>query len=189
MKGKFFLVSVLVPAYLLTGCITVFVPVITPTPPPTPTAIILPTLPPPPTATIVASPTTVQPAPVCSVDPFAGVCTVPSVSGLSKSCIAKIPYTLVGITPGSTFEILDEGMTCRDEKVRGGVQQYSCTGEQLYSYEVKVCNAACAAPSLQTDSARCAEGFGYSAAAGCCWSTSALEAGCVIYKVDIGGCQ
>ena len=189
MKGKSLVVATLILAHLLTGCITVFVPVVTPTPPPTPTAIVIPTLPPSPTATIVPSPTAIQPAPVCSVDPFAGACTDPSLSGLSKSCIAKVPYTLVGISPGSTFEILDAGMTCRDEKVRGGVQQYSCTGEQLFSYEVKVCNAACGAQPLEMDSARCDAGYGYSAAAGCCWPTSALEAGCVIFKVDIGGCQ
>jgi hypothetical protein len=107
---------------------------------------------------------------------------------LNKSCNKKVPYTLVGISPGATIEVLDKGLTCKDEKVWGGVQQYSCTGEPLYSYEIKVCAAACSAPPLDLETERCPKGYGYSAAAGCCWSTTALEVGCVIYKVDISSC-
>ena len=185
MKSKYLLASVFVLACLLTGCVTVFVPVDTPTP--APTAIIVATLPPP-TRTPVASPTQFQFAQTCSADPLAEVCSRPSVGILSKSCIKKVPYVLLGLTPGSTFEVVSPGMTCKDEKVHGGVQQVSCTGQQLYSYELKVCDTACSTLQLETDTDQCPHGYGYSAAAGCCWPTSVLEAGCVIYKVDIGAC-
>ena len=178
--------AVLFLAFLLTGCITVFVPVDTPTPPPT--TIILPTLPPP-TQTLVSSPTSVPFAPLCSVDPLASACKPPTVSTLSKSCIKKIPYSLVALPPGSTFEIVEPGMTCKDEGLRGGQQQISCTGQQLFSYELKVCDSSCYAAHLEADTTQCQDGYGYSSAAGCCWPTSALEAGCVLYKVDIGACN
>jgi hypothetical protein len=185
MKRYFYLESIFVLSIMLTGCVTVFVPVDTPTP--APTAIILATLPPP-TSTPTAAPTKVQPAPICSVSPSAGVCTAPSAAMLSKSCVKKIPYTLVALSPGSTFEVVDSGITCKDEGLRGGQQQISCTGQQLYSYTLKVCDPVCAAVPLTTDLDRCSDGYGYSAEAGCCWPTSALEAGCVLYKVDIGFC-
>ncbi len=175
-----------VPAvFLLAGCVTVFVTVEPPTP--SPTSIILSTLPPP-TDPVVASPSPAPFTPACRADPLVEACSAPTAGMLSKSCIKKIPYTLVGISPGATFEILDAGMTCKDEKVRGNAHQYSCTGRQLYSYHVRVCNPDCAA-ALAADSGQCPAGNGFSESAGCCWPLPAAEAGCVTYKVDIGGCQ
>lgn len=185
MKKYFYRAVIFVLSILLTGCLTVFVPVDTPTP--APTAIVLATLPPP-TKAVTATPTAIQPAPLCSVDPLVGACSVPSAAILSKSCVKKIPYTLVAFPPNSTFEIVEPGMTCKDEGVRGGQQNISCTGQQLYSYDLKICDPACSAPQLEADIGQCSEGYGYSAAAGCCWPTSTLEAGCVIFKVDIGFC-
>lgn len=184
MKGKIYFASVLVLASLLTGCITVFVPVDTPTP--GPTAILLATLAPSPQSSTVSP--IPQQAPVCSSDPLSDDCSLPSASMLSKSCIKKIPYTLLGISPGASFEVTDPGLVCKDEGLRGGVQQVSCTGQQLTSYEIKVCNSLCNA-ALETDGSQCAEGYGYDAAAGCCWPIPDLETGCILYKVDIGGCQ
>lgn len=169
--------------FLLAGCITVFVPVDTPVPPPT--NIILPTVSPLP---LEPSPTSVSFAPSCRADPLVETCSVPQAGMFSKSCIKKVPYTLVGISPGSTFEVVDAGMTCKDEGLRGSAHQYSCTGQQLYSYHVKVCNPACSA-ALITDGAQCPDGYGFSESGGCCWPLPAPDDGCVIYKVDIGGCK
>jgi hypothetical protein len=185
MKRLYSLAFVFVLAGLLAGCITVFVPVNTPTP--APTAIILSTLPPP-TSTSVVSPTSRPQAPVCAADPLAGACSLPTGGMLNKSCNKKVPYTFLGFSAGSTLEVTDPTLICKDEGLRGGVQQFSCTGQQLISYEIKVCNPACTA-SLETGTGQCADGYGYSAAAGCCWPLSDVEPGCIEYKVDIGGCQ
>jgi len=185
MKWRYTLAFVFILAIFLTGCITVFVPVNTPTP--APTAIVLPTLSPP-TETLVPTIIPIQPAPKCSVDPFAGACTDPSVGTLNKTCNKKIPYTSVGISADATFEVLDAGMTCTDEKIWSGVHQFSCTGEPLHSYRVKVCTASCSAPPLDMIAGRCPTGYGYSSAAGCCWPIADIEPGCVIYQVDIGAC-
>lgn len=172
--------------FLLSGCITVFVPVETPTS--VPTAISLPVNPTP-TQSVIASPTSIQPAPLCSVDPFASVCALPEVTTLSKLCVKKVPYTLVALPPESTFEVVDPGLVCRDEGLRGGKRQISCTGPQLYSYDLKVCNSACSVLPLETGTAYCEDGYGYSADAGCCWPVPVLEAGCILYKVDISACN
>jgi hypothetical protein len=185
MKRNDCLVPVFIFAFVLTGCITVFVPVETPTPPPT--AIILPTNPQPPTETLVPSPTVVPFAPFCSVDPLAAACSAPKVETLSKSCIKKVPYTLVALPPGTTFETVS-GLTCKDEGLRAGEQNISCTGHELISYNLKVCNPACFVASLETNTSYCPAGYGYSSAAGCCSSLSELGDGCVVYKVDIGAC-
>lgn len=179
MKKALFLGGIFLSA--LTGCITVFVPVDTPTP--FPTIIPLSTASPPP-----ASPTALPFAPFCAADPLAGACSEPTIAILSKSCIKKIPYTLVGISPGSTLEVLDAGMTCKDEKERGRFHQYSCSGQQLHSYRIKVCNPACTA-LLTAESGQCPPGYGFNESANCCWPLGGADAGCVTYKVDIGGCK
>jgi len=194
MKRNFNPVVLLVIACLSIACLTVVASVVTLTPAPTATRLsILPSQPgvvvPSPTSIIVPSPTLVQIAPLCTVDPLAGACPTPTVRTQSKFCVKKLPYTLLEIPPGATFESMDTGMTCKDEGLHGGVHQVSCTGQQLYSFELKVCDTACSAAQLKTGTGQCPDGYGYSAGAGCCWPTSALEAGCVIYKVDIGACQ
>lgn len=184
MKWQFSLASLFIFAAFLTGCITVFVPV--PTPTPVPTAILLPTLPSP---TVVVIPTTTSPqAPVCAVDPLAGACSLPTGGLLNKNCIKKVPYTFLGFTAGSTLEIADPALVCKDEGLRGGIQQFSCTGQELTSYNIKVCNPTCTV-MLESGTDRCEEGYGYSAQAGCCWPLSDVKPGCIEYKVDIGGCQ
>lgn len=172
----------LVLTFLLSGCITVFEPVDTPTPPPTPiftSTVYVPTSEP--------TQTEIPFAPACGSDPLTEACSTPTVGALSRSCIKKVPYILLGIPPGSTFETLDPGLTCKDEKVRGGVQQYSCSGQQLYSYRVKVCNPGCAA-ALTADELKCPPGDGFSESGACCWPLPSQDDGCVTHKVDVGGC-
>jgi hypothetical protein len=175
-------------ACLMIGCVPVSAPTEIPTIVLVPTEKSHPILPSS-TSIILPSPTVVQEAPLCTTDPLAGTCSTPKVGTLSKFCVKKLPYTLLGIPPASTFQPMDPTLICKDEGIRGEVRQVSCTGQQLYSYEIKVCDANCSGAQLETGSDRCPDGYGYSAEADCCWLTSTLEPGCVIYKVDIGSCQ
>jgi hypothetical protein len=185
MKGNRVPFILFLLASLATGCLQVAVPEVTPAPSLPPTSHpVLPQV----TKTSLPSPTAVEEAPLCTTDPLAGVCSVPKVGMLSKFCVKKLPYTLLGIPPGSTFQPMDAELVCKDEGIRGEVRQVSCTGRELYSYEIKVCDANCSGAQLEADSARCPDGYGYSAEAGCCALPSTLEPGCVIYKVDIGAC-
>jgi hypothetical protein len=189
MKHNSALIAMLILSVLaLSACNSVFVPAPTPTPAPT---AILPTSAPPPIQPVVASPTaSVQSAPLCTVDPLALACTPPLVEERDKFCVKKIPYALMALPVGTNFQPADSGLTCTDEGVRDGMQMVSCTGKRLVSYDLKVCNSTCsAAAPLTTGTAQCPQGYGYNAAAGCCWPMPAPDAGCKLFKVDIGTCE
>lgn len=174
----------------LSGCLTVFVPVSTPTP--GPTAIELATLAPTsalPLETAASASTQVQTAPMCAVDPLVTSCAAPTVEQRDRFCVKKYPYALIAAPPGVTFEPATVGLKCTDEGIRNGDQIISCTGPELLSYNLKVCNAACNAFLLDTTSGKCSTGYGYSAAAGCCWPVPTDDAGCILFKVDIGSCN
>lgn len=189
-RASFFALALLTLSVLLSGCLTVFVPVSTPTP--GPTAIPLPTL-----APTIASPletalpaSSQQPsAPMCAVDPLVTSCAAPAVEQRDKFCVKKYPYVLIAAPPGVTFEPATEGLKCTDEGLRGGDQIISCTGPELLSYNLKICNATCNASLLDTTSGKCAAGYGYSAEGGCCWPVPVNDSGCILFKVDVGTCN
>ena len=191
MNPKPTLVALLILAVLaLSACSSVFGPAAAPTS--VPTAILLPTNPPPPTIQpVVASPTaSVQSAPLCTVDPLASACTPPLVEERDRFCVKKVPYALMALPVGTTFQPADAGLTCSNEGVHDGMQMVSCTGKRLTSYDLKVCNSTCsAAVPLATGTGQCPQGYGYNAAAGCCWPMPAPDAGCSLFKVDIGTCE
>jgi len=172
---------------LLTGCLTIFVPVGTPTSAPTAPqpAATAPIMPP---ATAVPLPTQAQSAPICSVDPLISSCAAPQVEERSKYCVEKYPYVQFAVEPGVTFESLSPDMKCSDQGIRGGDQVIACTGQYLIAYDMKVCKAACSASALSVDD-RCAQGYGFSPEAGCCWPLPTDDAGCVLVKVNIGACR
>ena len=174
-----FILSVLA----LSACNSIFVPV--PTLTPAPTAILLPTNPLP-----IASPTaSAQSAPLCSLDPLAEACMPPFVEALDKFCVEKMPYVLLALPVGSTFQPADAGLTCTDEGVRDGAQMVSCTGQHLISYNLKVCNSTCsAAAPLASRTGQCPESYGYNSGGNCCWPMPAPDAGCILFKVDVGTC-
>lgn len=191
MKRTLFLALVFVTvSLLLSSCLTVFVPVDTPTP--GPTTIELPTLAPTsslPLETAAPASTQLQSAPMCAVDPLVTSCASPTVEQRDKFCVKKYPYVLVAAPPGVTFEPATAGLKCTDEGIRGGDQIISCTGPDLLSYNLKVCNAACSVSLLDTASGKCPTGYGYAAEGGCCWPVPATDAGCILFKVDIGTCN
>jgi len=190
MKHRSVLIAMLVLSMLiLSACNSIFVPAITPTS--VPTAMLLPTNPPPPIQTVAASPTaSVQSAPLCTVDPLASACTPPLVEERDKFCVKKVPYVLMALPVGTTFQPAESGLNCTDESVRDGKQMVSCTGARLNSYDLKVCNSTCsAAAPLATGTGQCPDGYGYNAAAACCWPMPAPDAGCILFTVDIGSCE
>lgn len=182
--------AILASSLVLSACLTVFVPVSTPTP--GPTAIELPTLAPTsslPLQTAAPAATSSQFAQMCAVDPLVTSCAVPPVEQRDKFCVKKYPYVLIAAPPGVTFEPASPGLKCTDEGLRGGEQIISCTGPELFSYNLKVCNAACNASALDTAGGKCPAGYGYAVEGGCCWPVPTTDAGCVLFKVDVGTCN
>ena len=139
-------------------------------------------------ATDTAAPATAE---IASVIPYAPACDAgvtipaPTVEETNKVCVTKIPYTALRITEGSTYEALDPALKCNEELTKDGFTVISCTGQQLFSYQLKVCKP----PKLSNeDLAQCSTGSTFSLANQCCVAAPPEEAGCITFKVDIRGC-
>ena len=102
------------------------------------------------------------------------------------TCITKIPYTTVSIPLEATYESLNDAMTCDIAEIRDEDVLVACTGQQLYSYKLKVCNPQPELPS--SEAGRCPEGACYNEANQCCVKPPAAGAGCVEFQVDMKSC-
>ena len=136
-------------------------------------------------------PTQPQYAPFCDAAP-AG-CEAPTVEMLdNKYCVEKVPYAIMSVPAGTTYESLDPDFQCVDQMHSDGNLRLTChsvTSKELLSYDIKVCNGSCTAPALQTGTGQCPEGYGYDAASMCCAAPSPASGdGCTTYTVDLGGC-
>jgi hypothetical protein len=156
-----------------------------------PTAVPAPVEPTQPAAPALPEPTQPQYAPFCEAAP-AG-CEAPTVELLdNKYCIEKVPYAIMAVPAGTTYESLDPDMVCVDQMHSDGNLRISChsvSSKQLWSYDLKLCNDACSAPALQVGTGQCPDGYGFDAANQCCAAPSPASGdGCTTYRVDLGAC-
>lgn len=155
-----------------------------------------PTVPPPTSVSVEPSPvepTPTQPqyAPFCETAP-AG-CEAPTVTMLdNKYCVEKVPYAIMSVPPGTTYESEELDFQCVDQMHSDGTMRVTChsvTGKQLWSFDLQLCNSACSAPVLQMGTGQCSEGYGYDRANACCAAPApASSDGCTVYQVDLGAC-
>jgi serine/threonine protein kinase len=160
-------------------------------PPVEPTPTLAPTVIPSETPTEVPTPTLVPATETASPIPFAPACSAgvtiptPAVKEIDKLCVSKIPYTSITIPEGATFESLDPKMSCNKERTSNGTTTISCTGQQLFSYNLKVC----VPPVVSSeDLGKCDQNGIYDSTNQCCLAIPADGAGCKIFKVDIRAC-
>ena len=130
-------------------------------------------------------------APFCESVP--GGCEAPTVTMLdNRYCIEKVPYAIMSVPAGTTYETFDIDFQCVDQMHSDGTMRVTChsiTGKELWSYDLQVCDSACNVPVLQTGNAQCPEGFGFDQANQCCAAPApASSDGCTIYQVDLGAC-
>jgi hypothetical protein len=159
-------------------------------------AIEEPTVQPPTVAPVEPSlvePTPSQPqfAPFC--DTASSGCEAPVVTMLDNSyCVEKVPYAIMSVPAGTTYESEELDFQCRDQMHSDGTMRVTChsvTRKQLQSFELRLCNSACKVPALQTGTGQCPEGYGYDPANTCCAAPPpASNDGCTVYKVDLGAC-
>jgi hypothetical protein len=154
----------------------------------------------PPPAAPVEQPTQSQPAaPAPTVQQFAPVCqsaascdvpVVPDTVPSDTYCVEKIPYQNISVPPGTTFEVLDKSgaYSCKDSgTVVDGKTVLTCTGPQLYTFDLKLTNASCGT-NLLVGTGQCQDGYGFDAAQQCCSPVPAADAASVIVKVNMGAC-
>ncbi len=189
---KITLLAVLV---LIAGCNS-SVPTAPPEPPTQPVTIIEPTITPTsaatviPTETLVTVPAVTLPPPalpICSPENSITGCEVSAPKELDRFCAKEKPYTLYAFPPGTSVESVTPDFTCKDEGVRGGNQQYSCTGLPSYRFRARICNSACVAPVNQ-ESEQCPRGYGVNTAHNCCVPVENSVNGCVEINLQIGVC-
>ena len=170
---------------IVEATLTAMAPTFTPTPlTPTPTPLG-------PTATL--QPTSIPVTETASAVPFAPACAVgiaipvPLVKETNKICIEKKPYTAISIPEGASFDPLDPSqLTCVKERSSDGKTLISCTGQELFSYDLKVCVPPVVSSA---DAGKCAEGELFESANQCCLAPPAEGAGCTIFKVDLRACE
>ena len=134
-----------------------------------------------------------QYAPFCEATAATG-CEAPAVQMLDNQyCIERVPYAIMSVPAGTTYESQDPDMECVDQMHNDGNLRITChsiSGKDLWSYDLKVCNSSCSATSLEMGTGQCPEGYGYNAANQCCSAPAPSGSdGCTIYRVDLGFCQ
>jgi hypothetical protein len=126
-------------------------------------------------------------APVCRLDVLSQFPT-PVIALFNKGCTKKLPYTIITIPQGATFESQSPDMVCTDSGVSGGKRQLSCTGKENFSYDLRVCNPVPTPISSGSAGGSCLPGTSYDSANKCCASPE-QESGCTIFKVDLRTCS
>ncbi len=152
-----------------------------------------PTLVPVPTDT--TTPTIVAQAPFCVWDatptPGSSQCTLPSGTQRDQFCVSKVPYTLIAIPAGDTYQVLTPGITCSDAGIKNNFQLLTCTGLASYTFAVKVCNADCAllpVTATAQPTGACPNGYDYLSDQQCCQAAQNDQNGCLTLKFDTGVC-
>ncbi len=130
----------------------------------------------------------VEQAPVCQASL---TCAALDAEQIPLSCVKKVPYTNVLVPQGTTFEVVDQSgdFVCLDTGVVvNGKEVLTCHGTQLYSFQLRLTNAACSDATLAVGTGQCDDGFGYDAEQKCCAPLSNGSAGSTIVTVSLGAC-
>jgi hypothetical protein len=121
--------------------------------------------------------------------PPASQCRLPIAYESSSFCSKKKAYNLIFINPGSTYQSLVESYTCLPQGKNGDREVISCSGTKTKTYQIRVCDPACAA--AQTASAQCPQGYAYNDLNQCCVQQPPVtgDEGCVILTLEAPQCM
>ena len=127
-------------------------------------------------------------APICQASE---TCAALDAEQIPLSCVKKVPYTNVLVPVGTSSEVLDKDgdFLCLDTGVVvNGKEVLTCHGKELYSFQLRLTNAACRGASLSTTNGRCDDGYGYDLGQKCCAPLSNASAGSTVVTVSLGAC-
>lgn len=163
----------------------------------TPTPTVRPTE----TATLLRTPTEIVPsptatpeyAPFCAPDaasiPTPAQCQLPIAEQSTVFCTNKIPYNLIFINEGATYEVLSAGFQCTDAGMKDGKKILTCTGPMSSSFELRVCDPACAVPTIQAEITQCPQAYIYDSLRGCCTQEpQPIDQNCVLLSLGTKSC-
>ena len=162
---------------------------------PLPTAIPTETATSAPTATEFVVPATATPefAPFCEPDAASNLppsqCQLPIAEQSTVFCTNKIPYNLILINEGATYEVLSDGFNCSDAGMKDNKRMLTCTGPMASSYELMVCDLACALPTIQAKVTQCPQDYTFDNLLGCCaQEPPSADQNCVLLELKTNVC-
>jgi hypothetical protein len=150
-----------------------------------------------PTATWFVLPVTEGPkfAPFCEPSsanvftPTPFQCQVPIAEQSSTFCSSKVPYNLILVNIGSTYEISNEEVTCSDGGIKDGRQILTCTGPMASYFELRVCDPACAIPTFRAETTHCPQDYHFDENLQCCAQRpQPVDQNCVVLKLQTKSC-
>jgi hypothetical protein len=174
------------PSGLLSG-----VDIETPSPAPSPSET--PTLETIPTETSLPAYATPELAPICPVTgdnlPSNPQCEITIAEQSSVFCNQKVPYNLILINAGATFQTLTEGFECTDAGMKDDKQMVTCTGPMASQFNVQICDPACALPTVQAELTQCPDGYMFADLLGCCTQEfQPSNSGCQVFTFETTSC-
>jgi len=163
-KPRFLSVGMAVATFWMAACGGT-PPTLAPTPALEQSPVVEPTVPPATIAPVEASveasalpdatATLLQYAPACQV--ASSGCEAPTVTMLDNSyCVEKVPYAIMSLPAGTTYESEELDFQCRDQMHSDGTMRVTChsvTGKQLWPFDLRLCNSACNVQPLQAGTA------------------------------------
>lgn len=116
-------------------------------------------------------------------------CQLPIAEQSSVFCSSKVPYNLILVNIGSTYEISNEDITCSDGGMKGGRQILTCTGPMASNFELKVCDPTCAIPTFQAETTHCPQDYHFDESLQCCAQRpQPVDQNCVVLKLKTRSC-
>ena len=117
-------------------------------------------------------------------------CHVPIAEQSSLYCSDKVPYNLVLINEGSTYEVTGEKITCSDAGTKDGQQLLTCTGPMAYTFDIRVCDPACAIPTFPARTRNCPRDYNFNDTLRCCeQEPQPIDQNCVVLKLQVKTCS
>lgn len=131
-----------------------------------------------------------QPSSASVLTPTPFPCHVPIAEQSSLYCSDKVPYNLVLINEGSTYEVTGEEITCSDGGTKDGQQILTCTGPMAYTFDLRVCDPACAIPTFQVGTTNCPQNYTFNDLLNCCEQRpQPIDQNCVVLKLKVKTCS
>ena len=116
-------------------------------------------------------------------------CQMPIAEQSSGYCSSKVPYNLVLINEGSTYETLDENFRCSDGGRNDGKQILTCTGPMGSDFELKVCDPSCGIQTFPAGTTHCPQDYTFNELFGCCTQNPQLtDQNCVLLELQTKRC-
>jgi len=117
-------------------------------------------------------------------------CRTPIAEESSVFCTKKDPYNLILINQGASYEVLTRGFRCTDAGKKDDRQMLTCNGQMAAPFEIRVCDPACAVPTVLAAVTQCPQGYFYNNIRGCCTQESQqIQPNCVVLKLKTKTCE